>query len=282
MASSQKTIFITGASSGFGRELATQAVARGDKVVATARRPEELEDLVNSAPERVLALRLDVTSKAEIKQAVRDALARFGQIDVLINNAGYGLMGALEEVSDADIRRQIDTNLVGVIDMTRAVLPAMREARSGHVINISSIAGLVGLPGVSLYNATKFAVAGLSEALAKETEHLGIRVTSVEPGAFRTDFNGRSLGIPSAQIADYAASAGERVRWLEEMDGEQPGDPVKAANAILDLTTSKEPPVHLVLGEDALDMAREKNARFMQKLDRNASISTAMHLDDAA
>lgn len=277
-----QTILITGASSGFGREIARQAIGRGDNVIATARRLEALDDLVALAPDRVLAQRLDVTSKAEIKQAVRAGLARFGKIDVLINNAGYGLMGALEEASDADIRKQIDTNLLGVIDATRAVLPAMREARSGHIINISSIAGLVGLPGVSLYNATKFAVAGLSEALAEEARHLGIRVTSVEPGAFRTDFNGRSLGTPSSQIADYAASAGERVRWLEKMDGDQPGDPAKAAAAILDLTTSDEPPVHLILGEDALDMAREKNARFMQELERNAHVSVATRLDNAA
>lgn len=282
MTNSPQTILITGASSGFGSEIASQAIERGDNVIATARRIEALEDLVALAPEQVLAQRLDVTSKSEIKQAVRAGLARFGQIDALINNAGYGLMGALEEASDADIRKQIDANLIGVIDVTRAVLPAMREARSGHIVNISSIAGLVGLPGVSLYNATKFAVAGLSEALAEEARHLGIRVTSVEPGAFRTDFNGRSLGTPSSQIADYAASAGERVQWLENMDGEQPGDPVKAAAAILDLTLSNDPPVHLVLGGDALDMAREKNARFMQELERNASITVATDLDDAA
>ena len=282
MTGTAKTIFITGASSGFGRALALHALERGYNVAASARRPDALKDIVEQAPDRVIPLKLDVTSKAEIKQAVRAALARFGSIDMLVNNAGYGLMGALEELSDADIRRQIDTNLMGVIDVTRAVLPTMREARAGHIVNISSIAGLVGLPGVSLYNATKFAVAGLSEALAKETQHLGIRVTAVEPGAFRTDFNGRSLAAPPDQIADYAPSAGERVRWLREVDGEQPGDPAKAAAAILDLAERDDPPVHLVLGEDALDMVREKNAHFMEEIARNADVSAAMKLEDAA
>ena len=282
MTKTPKTFFITGASSGFGRAITQEALAKGHKVVATARRPEVLDDFVSQDPERVHAVRLDVTSKAEVKQAVRSANERFGAIDVLINNAGYGLMGALEELVDADIRKQIDTNLMGVIDVTRAVLPLMREQSSGHIINISSIAGLVGLPGVSLYNATKFAVAGLSEALAAETGHLGIRVTAVEPGAFRTDFNGRSLGTPSARIEDYAASAGERVQWLEDMDGEQPGDPAKAAAAIVGLTDRNDPPVHLVLGEDAFEIIEQKLGRFVQDLEANADISKGMALSEAA
>jgi NAD(P)-dependent dehydrogenase (short-subunit alcohol dehydrogenase family) len=249
--------FITGTSSGFGREIALAALAAGDRVVATARRVSGLADLVERAPDRVRTVALDVTDPAAVRHAVDVAVAEFGRIDVVVNNAGYGSRGALEELSDTQIRAQFDVNVFGVLDVLRAVLPVMRAQRSGHVVQMSSVGGVIATLGGAAYAATKFALEGLSEGLAQEVGPLGIRVTLVEPGPFRTDFAGRSAahGEP---IEDYATILEPaRERFLAQ-DGRQPGDPARAAQAIVDLVDSDDPPLRLPLGAASFDRIRER------------------------
>jgi NAD(P)-dependent dehydrogenase (short-subunit alcohol dehydrogenase family) len=250
--------FITGCSTGFGRELAKLVLERGWRAVVTARNPQQVQDLVAGTGGRGLALKLDVTDKAQIAEAVKQAEAAFGKIDVLVNNAGYGYMAAVEEGEEAEFRAMFETNFFGLVEMCRAVLPGMRKQRSGHILNISSIGGFVGFPGVSYYNATKFAVEGLSEGLAKEVEPLGIRVVIVEPGPFRTDWAGRSLKKPADGIEDYAKTAVARRQAISSGSGKQPGDPVRAAEAMIEVVQSKNPPLRLVLGRMALETARGK------------------------
>ncbi|MGI8495779.1 MAG: oxidoreductase, partial [Pyrinomonadaceae bacterium] len=228
-----KVWFITGSSSGFGRELAEQVLERGGKVVATARNVNDVEDFVKKYPETARAVKLDVTEADEIKSAVEKAVEEFGRIDVLVNNAGYGLGGGIEEPSEEQIRRQFETNVFGAIRVMRAALPFMREQKSGHILNISSIGGFRSGPSVGYYTATKFALEALSESLAGEVEHLGIKVTIVEPGGFRTDFAGRSFVMPENRLADYVTS--ERLDKMSEYDGNQPGDPKKACAAMIQI-----------------------------------------------
>lgn len=249
--SGKKVWFITGSSTGFGRASAEEVLAQGHKVVATARKPETLSDLVMQYPETARGLRLDVTDKDTVSQAVEEAVKEFGRIDVLVNNAGYGLMGALEEASDEQIRAQFETNVFGALNVMRAVLPQFRKQQCGHILNISSVGGFNAFPGTGYYTASKFALEGLSEALAGEAAHHGIRITIVEPGAFRTDFNGRSLHLPETRMTEYPATD-EFVNWLKEMDGKQPGDPRKAAQAMIKVVESENPPLRLPLGEDAV------------------------------
>lgn len=220
-----KVWLITGSSTGFGRSLTEAVLQKGDRVVATARKPEQLGDLIEQYPEAAKAVPLDVTNLQEVGNAVKAAVDAFGRIDVLVNNAGYGSMGAIEEQSDEAIKRQFDTNLFGAINMIRAVLPTMREQRSGHILNISSVGGVVSMAGGGIYSSTKFALEAVSEALAQEVAPLGIKVTIIEPGAFRTDFSGRSLATPDRTIADYAQTSGKFMQWVQEVDGKQPGDP---------------------------------------------------------
>ena len=227
-----KVWLITGSSTGFGRTLAEAVLNQGDRLIATARKPEQLEDLIAQYPQAAIALRLDVTDKDEIKTMLEKAIAKFGRIDVLVNNAGYGLIGALEEVSDAQIQRNFDTNLFGAIDLIRAVLPVMREQKSGHVINMSAIAGFTNELGFSIYGGAKFALEGVSEALQGEVAPLGIQVTIVEPGPFRTDFIGRSLDRVQDQMEAYQGTVGKFLNFLNNIEGKQPGDPQKAAEAI--------------------------------------------------
>ena len=254
----QKVWLITGSSTGLGRALAETAIKRGELVVATARQPIQLSKLVAQNPETALAVGLDVTKPREVREAVRKTLDTFDRIDVLVNNAGYGAMGALEEVSDEAIRRQFETNVFGALEVMRAVLPTMRKQRSGHILNISSVGGFVALGGLGLYNATKFALEGLSEALASETAPLGIKVTIVEPGAFRTDWAGRSLVLPERQIDDYASTSGQCLKWIQDMHGQELGDPNKAAEAMIEVVDSENPPLRLVLGSDALQAISDK------------------------
>jgi len=249
--------FITGCSTGFGRELAKAVLTRGERVVATARKVEEVQDFEESGPELARAVRLDVTDPEEVSGAVDAALDAFGRIDVLVNNAGYGSMGGVEEISDEEIRRQFEVNVFGVLNITRAVLPHMRERRQGHIINISSVGGFVGVPGFGIYNGTKFAVEGISEALALETEPLGIHITIVEPGAFRTDWAGRSLAPPPA-IDDYRETVGQTREYISNENGNQQGNPRLAAEAMISAVEADEPPLRLPLGDDALGMIREK------------------------
>jgi len=231
--SKQRVWFITGASTGFGRILAEKALRRGDKVVATLRKPGQLAELAALYKDTALVVPLDVTDQNSIDSAVERAIQHFGRIDVLVNNAGYGLAGGIEEATEAEFMPVFETNVFGLIRVTRAVLPHLRAQRSGHIVNLSSIAGLIGSPGWGYYNASKFAVNGFSEALAAEMAPLGVHVTIVEPGPFRTDFLGRSGVEAAARIPDYDETAGKTRAYFHDQAGKQPGDPVKAVEAII-------------------------------------------------
>jgi NAD(P)-dependent dehydrogenase (short-subunit alcohol dehydrogenase family) len=249
---------ITGCSTGFGRELARAVLDRGERVVVTARDPGTIQDLVAGRGDAAIALRLDVTKPDEITAAVRTAEATFGRIDVLVNNAGIGYFGAIEESDEAEVRRMFEINVFGLAAMTRAVLPGMRARRSGHVVNVASIGGLRAFPAVGFYNATKFAVVGLSESLALEVAPLGIRVTVVAPSGFRTDWAGRSANEAPNEIADYAETAGANRRNIRNASGRQAGDPARAAEAIIAAVRAPAPPLFLLLGKAALRGARAK------------------------
>ena len=250
--------FITGCSTGFGRELAKMLLERAYRTVVTARNPQQIQDLVTGQDGRALALKLDVTNASETAEAVKKAEAAFGGVDVLVNNAGYGYLSAIEEGEDQEIRAMFEANFFGLARLTQAVLPGMRQRRRGTVVNISSIGGFVGFPGVGYYNATKFAVEGFTEALAKETAPLGIRAIIVEPGPFRTDWAGRSLKTPAHPISDYAETAVARRDAISGGSGSQAGDPVRACAAIIQAVESEKPPLRLILGRMALDTARAK------------------------
>jgi NAD(P)-dependent dehydrogenase (short-subunit alcohol dehydrogenase family) len=256
--SDSKIWFITGCSTGFGRELAEQVLARGERVVLTARRPGQVEDIAAKYPETALVVALDVTREEAIREAVASAEARFGRIDVLVNNAGYGYFSAIEEGEDEEIRRQFETNVFGLMSLTRHVLPGMRARRSGHVVNISSVGGLVGFPATGYYHATKWAVEGFSESLSKEVGPLGIKVIIVEPGRFRTDWAGRSVIESKTIIEDYDATAGERRRQAKAYTGTQPGDPARGAAAIIQTVDAKNPPLRLPLGADAYQFLSDR------------------------
>ena len=244
--------FITGCSTGFGRELAKLIVARGWPVVVTARNKAQVEDLATS--DKVLALELDVTDGKEIDAAVKAAEEKFGAIDVLVNNAGYGYLTTVEEGEDKQIRAMFDANVFGLFALTRAVLPGMRKRRKGHIINITSVGGHVGNPGSGYYAATKHAVEGWSKSLAAETAPLGIKVTAVAPGPFRTDWAGRSMIQTENRIADYAEITGARLAAVTAQSGKQAGDPVRAGEAMIKLTESENPPLHIVFGAPGLAM----------------------------
>lgn len=250
--------FVTGCSTGFGREIAKLVLSKGWRIAMTARRKESLADLVKGNEDRALAIQLDVTDPAMIEKAVADAEARFGHIDVLVNNAGYGYFSGIEEGEDAEIRRQFETNVFGLNALTLKVLPGMRARRKGHILNFSSIGGLIAYPALGYYNASKFAVEALSEALAKEAAHLGIKVTIVEPGGFRTDWAGRSVIESSIEIEDYAETAGAYRKGLKEGSGHQAGDPVRAAEAVVKITEVENPPLRLLLSAQAYERAMER------------------------
>src|SRR6201996_5187174 len=257
-AGKDRTWFITGASTGFGRTLAEEVLKTGGKVVATARNRDRVADLETKYPQRAKAVALDVIDAGQVDSAVTQAFAQFGQVDVLVNNAGYGLAGAVEEASEAEYMPMVETNVFGLLRVTRAFLPHLRKQRSGHILNLSSIGGLVASPGMGYYNATKFAVEGLSEALAAEVAPLGIRVTIVEPGPFRTDFLGRSGVVAKERIADYDATAGNMRKYFAENDGKQKGDPLRAVHAMMQVVESPTPPLRLLLGTGALQRLRAK------------------------
>jgi len=240
--------FITGCSTGFGRDLARLVLDRGWRAVVTARDTARVADLVDGVEDRALALALDVNDPHQVVEAVAAAENRFGRIDVLVNNAGYGYQASVEEGQEDAIRAQFDTNVFGLFALTRAVLPGMRTRRAGHVVNFTSVAGLIGFPGSGYYAASKHAVEGWSDALAAEVGPLGIAVTCVEPGPFRTDWAGRSLQQTPVTIVDYADTAGKRMETTKGYSGEQPGDPVRAGEAIIAVTEEPKPPRHLVLG----------------------------------
>jgi NAD(P)-dependent dehydrogenase (short-subunit alcohol dehydrogenase family) len=271
--------FITGASRGLGAEIAREALARGHRVVATARDAEAVRKAFPDAGERLLAAAVDVTDEGQLRAAVDAAVDRFGRIDVLLNNAGRGLLSAVEEASDQGVRAVFDVNFFGVLNTQRAVLPVLRAQRSGHVINMSSVGGFTTAPGVGLYAATKFALEGMSEALHAELKPLGVSVTLVEPGGFRTDFlDGSSLHTEPASIEDYAQTAGVTRELLAGFNHAQAGDPVKLAAVVVDLAESDDPPLRIQLGADAVQRVEAKLDFMRAELDRwrSVALSTAI------
>lgn len=259
METKHKVWFITGATRGFGVRIAQAALEAGDSVIATGRNPETITTALGHNP-NLLALSLDVTSEAQAQAAVSAAVKQFGRIDVLVNNAGYGLLAAVEEATAAEVERLYATNVFGLLNVTRAVLPQMRRQRSGHIINLSSLGGYMAYYGWGVYGSTKFAVEGLTEALSLELAPLGIHATVVEPGFFRTDFlDDTSLKV-AGEIADYAETVGRMRHLAADLNHAQPGDPDKLAAAILELAASENPPLRLPLGTDALQRIADKHA----------------------
>lgn len=269
----QKVWFITGCSTGFGRFLAIEALSKGYKVAVAARNPNDVQDIVANYPSTSLVFTLDVTVSAQIKEAVEATITKFGTIDILVNNAGIGYFGAIEESEDAEVRNMFEINVFGLAKMTQAVLPIMRQQRSGHILNIASIGGLRSFPGVGFYNATKYAVDGLSESLSKEVAPLGIKVTIVAPSGFRTDWAGRSAKDSKITIEDYATTAGKNKGDIRGYSGNQPGDPVRAAKAMIQVVESENPPLRLLLGAAALKGARIKLEELKNDFDTWAEVS---------
>ncbi len=277
-----KTWLITGCSTGFGRALAERVLQAGGRVVATARDPAHLEGLGRSADaERFLPVALDVTRPDQIRDVVGHAGSRFGGLDVLVNNAGYGYQSSVEEGEEDAIRAQFEANVFGLFALTRAVLPVMRERKGGHVINVTSVAGFIGFPGSGYYAASKHAVEGWSDALAAEGKPLGIRVTCVEPGPFRTDWAGRSLKQTPNRIADYAETAGARLKATSGNSGKQAGDPVRAADAMIRLAAMDAPPRHLVLGRMGYDSVTAKLRERLTAIETDREISLGADYPDA-
>ena len=268
---------ITGCSTGFGRELAKLVLARGWRAVVTARHPDQVKDIAEGHADRALVLPLDVTRRDQIAHVVAQAKERFGRIDVLVNNAGYGYLAAIEEGDDKEVRDMFETNVFGLIDMTKEVLPVMRAQGDGLIVNVSSIGGLTSFAATGYYHGTKYAVEGISESLATEVKPLGIGVLIVEPGPFRTNWAGPSIKQSATRIDAYEGTAGERRKQTEARSGNQAGDPVRAAQAIIDAALSDTPPLRLVLGKAALDLARKKLA-FM-RTDFDAWESTTLGAD---
>jgi NAD(P)-dependent dehydrogenase (short-subunit alcohol dehydrogenase family) len=258
---------ITGCSTGFGRELAKLVLERGWRAVVTARDPSKLADLAEGHKDRALVLQLDVTDRKQIAEVVAQSQKHFGRIDALVNNAGYGYLAAIEEGEDDAVRAMFETNVFGLVDMTKAVLPIMRAQKSGIVVNISSIGGITSFAATGYYHGTKYAVEGISESLAIEVKPLGIDVLVVEPGPFRTNWAGPSIKQSATRIDAYAQTAGERRKQTAARSGNQAGDPVRAAQAIIDAALSDNPPLHLLLGKTALELARKKVASLTHDFD---------------
>ncbi|MGA2741285.1 MAG: oxidoreductase [Bryobacteraceae bacterium] len=275
----QKVWLITGASRGFGAEMSKAVLASGDKLVATARNATSLEHLGNTGAggnSNLLAVALDVTDETQAREAVQAALNHFGRIDVLVNNAGYGLMGAVEESSAAEVERLYRTNVFGLLNMIRAVLPSMRKQGAGHIINFSSLGGYSSAPGFGVYCSTKFAVEGITEALHGEVAPLGIHATVVEPGYFRTDFlDTSSLAETAARIPDYAATVGKVREFAAAHNHQQPGDPVRLGQAIVELAHAATPPLRLPLGTDTLRRIAEKNSFVQAEAEKWRALSAS-------
>jgi len=273
----QKVWFITGASKGFGLEIAKAALAAGDKVVATVRsNAEQLKSALQNEND-VLVVNLDVTKEDQVKQGVQDAISKFGRVDLLVNNAGYGLLASTEEASDEEVRKQYDTNVFGLLNVTRAILPHMRNQKSGHIINISSLFGYTAsIPGFGLYGSTKFAVEGITEGLALEVKPLGIHVTAVAPGLFRTNFASAESYQASKIVLDaYKETVGHVRSIIGHVDGNQPGDPSKLAQVIIQLAASENPPIHLPIGSDSVAAFRTKTEQAGKEVDEWETVSNS-------
>ncbi len=266
MSTEKKVWFITGVSSGLGKQLAMEVLSQGQIVVGTFRKQAQVEEFNKQNPGSSFGVLIDVASSQMIIDGVKSIIDQFGKIDVLVNNAGYGVMGSVEEISDEEVRRQFEVNVFGVLTTLRSVLPHMRKARTGHIINITSIAGRIGSQGLGIYNGSKFALEGIGEALAAELKPLNIKVTNVEPGPFRTEWAGSSAAYDNTKIDDYESTVGERIRGLQNLSGNQPGDPAKAAAAIYKLTQLEDAPVHLPLGKIAYDVFGKVNNGLIEEL----------------
>ncbi len=273
---------ITGVSSGFGRALAEAVLAKGHTVIGTVREQAACAPFEALAPGKAHGVIVDVTDEAGVHHAIDDVIASHGAIDVLVNNAGFGLEGAVEEITLDQLRHQFEVNVFGPVAVIQAVLPHMRKARAGHIINITSMGGLTAFPGVGAYHGSKFALEGISEALAKEVRPLGIKVTIIEPGSFRTDWAGRSMQHAESPIADYEPTAGAFRQSLAQRNGRQGGDPKKAAEAIILVTEANEPPLHLLLGPDALRFVGEKLGALQSEILKWAPVSASTNFDDFA
>ena len=267
-----KNWFITGASTGFGAALADLLLAKGDKVAATFRHQNQADEFSQKVGANGKGLVADVSDEAAVQRAVADAIAALGHLDVVVNNAGYGSMGPIEEIDDAEVQRQFDVNVFGPLRVIRAVLPHLRERKSGHILNITSIGGLKTFPGVGIYHGSKFALEGIGESLAQQVGPLGIHVTNIEPSGFRTDWAGRSATFAEPKIADYKDTAGKNMQAIQDYSGKQPGDPVRAAQAMYDLVRMDNPPVHLPLGKAAVKGALEKFTDIKKEIEQYAHI----------
>jgi NADP-dependent 3-hydroxy acid dehydrogenase YdfG len=273
MEKSNKTWLITGCSSGLGRAFAQEVLKNGYNAVVTSRNSKDIQDIVENYTETALGLALDVTNKEQVKEVIKQAGEKFGRIDVLINNAGYGYRSAVEEADESQVNELFSVNFSGTVNMIKAVLPIMRKQKSGTVFNVSSIAGRFSNSGSGYYSATKFAVEGMSDALRKEVVPLGIRVIIVEPGAFRTDFSGRSLTGTQTEISDYKETAGKRRKENDHTNGTEPGDPQKAAQAIIKVEESEKVPFRLLLGTDAINIIRPELEAQLKELEDWKAIS---------
>jgi NAD(P)-dependent dehydrogenase (short-subunit alcohol dehydrogenase family) len=276
----KKVWFITGSSRGLGRDLTAQVLAKGDLVAATARNTDALKDFVEKYPDQILPITLDVTDYDQVHLAVETAATHFGKIDILVNNAGFGIVGAAEAFTEEQVRSQLETNLYAPIEITRAVLPFMRKQRSGRILQISSIGGRVGNAGVSIYQAAKFGLSGFSEALAKEVVDLGIYVTSVEPGGFRTDWAGASMSY-APHVEGYETTVEKRADFFQSGNFVPMGDPEKAAKAMLDLVENPEPPIHLVFGSEAIGMLKHADAARTAEMEKWMEVSLSTDHDEA-
>ncbi len=276
----EKIWFITGSSRGLGRSLTVAVLDNGDKVAATARNIGQLNDLADKYPGQLFPVQLDVTNQQQIQEAVNNTIAHFGRIDVLVNNAGFGITGATEAYTGEQVRSQLETNLWAPIAVTRAVLPYMRKQRSGHILQISSIGGRVGSGGVTIYQAAKFGLSGFSEGLAQEVAPLGIKVIVIEPGGFRTDWAGDSMTY-APEIADYDATVGKRARFFKSGEFVPVGDPDKAAKVMIDIVEHPEPPLHLILGSEGVAIVKASETAKMAELDRWKPVSISTDHNDS-
>jgi NAD(P)-dependent dehydrogenase (short-subunit alcohol dehydrogenase family) len=274
-----KIWLITGSSRGLGRELAEAVLAAGHQLVATARKPEQLDDLVERYGDRVRAVALNVTDPAAARAAVQHTVDAFGRLDILVNNAGYADIASIEDFTEEDFRAQIDTNFYGVFNVTRAALPVLRQQGRGHIVQISSVGGRLGMPGLGAYQAAKWAVGGFSEVLAKEVAHLGIAVTIIEPGGLRTNWAGSSMSTPP--VSDpYKSVIEPIIAFQRRTDGRQPGDPARAAQVIIDITEVDDPPLHLLLGSDAADIAATMAANLAASDAKWRKVSESINYDN--
>lgn len=263
---------VTGCSTGFGKELVKVIAENGDQAIGTVRKTDQIKELERINPELVTGIRLDVQNQGTIDAANELISERFGRLDVLVNNAGYGSLGPIEETAEDEIQRQFDVNVFGAVRMIKLALPFMRKQRSGHILNVTSIAGLNGFPGIGIYNGSKFALEGIGEALAAEVKGLGVWVTNIEPGPFRTDWAGRSATFTDSKIEDYKDSATKNMETIKAVSGTQVGDPVKAVKAMYAVTKLPEPPVHLPLGEAAYNRVGIKLEEFKAEVQKFESL----------